>query len=60
MNYRDFKNYLDFLTSQGILAVEGEAVVITAKGRRLYREILTPFSEMLSDPRLLGKPRWSD
>jgi len=63
LNYADFKNYLAYLIDRDILKVGpgeggGERVFITDKGRRLYREILLPFSEMLEDPRLLGRPKW--
>jgi len=61
LNYKDFQNYLSFLQSRGLVAIQGKdkpRVVITQAGRKLYREILTPFAEMLQDDRLLGKPRW--
>jgi len=63
LNYADFKNYLVYLTDRDILKISpgedgGERVFITGKGSRLYREILLPFSEMLDDPRLLGRPKW--
>ena len=63
LNYADFKNYLEFLLNRRLLALSTaedgtERVVITGEGRRLYNEILMPFSEMLKDPRLLGRPKW--
>ncbi len=62
LNYRDFQNYLAFLQSRGLVAMQDEdnpRVVITQDGRKLYRDILTPFAEMLQDDRLLGKPKWA-
>jgi predicted transcriptional regulator len=65
LNYADFKNYLEYLIDRQILEIKtlddsegGERVAITSKGRHLYKEILMPFSEMLRDTRLLGKPEW--
>jgi predicted transcriptional regulator len=63
LNYRDFQNYLAFLHSRGLVAIQNEdkpRVVITQAGRKLYRDIITPFAEMLQDDRLLGRPRWSE
>ncbi|MBU7004649.1 MAG: hypothetical protein HXS50_03725 [Theionarchaea archaeon] len=64
LNYTDFKNYLEYLIDRELLEIMtvedgGERVAITPKGRQLYREILLPFSDILRDPRLLGKPNWS-
>ena len=63
LNYKDFQNYLAFLESRGLVLVENGGkgrVVITQEGRKLYRDILTPFAELLQDDRLLGRPRWSE
>ena len=61
LNYSDFQRYLNFLLERGILEFSGEGdalVVITKKGRKLYSDIILPFSEMIDDKRLLGKPNW--